>query len=72
MITVEVGTDPGQRHYKPKVELLDPTGNVLTSSSDGSRISHVVSDTGNYYIRVTRAMRTERSPADTAVLADQT
>lgn len=55
IMTVDVGTDPGQRHYKPKVELLDPDGNVLMTSTDGSRISHVVSDSGDYSIRVSSA-----------------
>ncbi|HQY89014.1 MAG TPA: hypothetical protein PK402_10160, partial [Tepidisphaeraceae bacterium] len=54
-ITVDVGTDPGQRHYKPRVELLDPAGNVLIASNDGRCISHVVSDSGTYYVRISHA-----------------
>jgi len=51
-VTLQSGTDPGQLHYSPTVELLDGASNVLARAADGSRIISTIPAAGTYYVRV--------------------
>ncbi len=51
-VTLASGTDPGQLHYSPTVELVDSASNLLARAADGSRIIATVPAAGTYYVRV--------------------
>src|SRR5688572_7432421 len=51
-LRVRPGTDPGQRHYKPLVEIVDAGGNVLLRSGDGHEVSYYARAAGQHYVRV--------------------
>jgi hypothetical protein len=51
-LRVRPGTDPGQRHYKPMVQVRDAAGNVLISSGDGHEINFFAPTAGQYYVRL--------------------
>jgi hypothetical protein len=52
-LRVRPGTDPGQRHYKPRVEIVSPAGEVLLTSGDGHEISLYAPAAGAYYVKIT-------------------
>ena len=51
-LRVRPGTDPGQRHYKPRVEIVDGSGAILLTSADGHEMSFYAPASGSYYVRV--------------------
>jgi hypothetical protein len=54
-LTVNVGTDPGQRHYKPRVEIRDSLDRVVATSVDGRAITYTAAAGGTLYVRVASA-----------------
>src|SRR5688572_22004706 len=46
------GTDPGQRDYKPRVEIVNAAGTVLMTSADGHETNFYAPAAGAYYARL--------------------
>lgn len=51
-LRVRVGTDPGQRHYKPLVEITDSSGAVMMRSPDGRELNFFAPAAGTYLVKV--------------------
>ena len=51
-LRVRPGTDPGQRHYKPMVHVLNSAGDVLLTSGDGHEVNLYAPSAGQYYVRL--------------------
>jgi hypothetical protein len=51
-LQVRAGTDPGQRHYKPLIEIVDASGSVMMRSPDGRELNFFAPTAGTYFVKI--------------------